>query len=492
MAVQARTYVIKTGGMPTDDSASYNVAMLKPVFASVDPGKVQAAATAYEKGASATGTLANHILSVASGLAGAWNGTDAVAAQDALRRLYATASELTRRMQQANQALSAHVAPLTTLKAQAQKLQAVEPSGMTVPTAPIAAAKSQAKMDVAAQQIMQTYNSRTGVAWDDMPDQVQQNLPGLSHHIGKNPYASTGSATHTGRAQATPGYSGANQSSPPPETPRFDPGHAHNSAPGRQSPGTSHLANWLPGPGSPASPGPGAPGPSNLGPGLPASPTNPVPGSPGPGSIGLVPPPGPGRRSPSTDVPPGDEPLPPGRTGLRNPFQEEEPPLTARPPGLVPGQNRTTDSESSPGLAEPGAVGTDDAFEIAGPTGMSAAQEQSVALGAAESPGGMAGMPLAPGGSAAREERMRSNWLPEDEDTWGSELPYAPAVIGEQGTPQVGASNPDKALGLDELQDLVDACVGELEDDRNAGAGLRFELPRDDLSNLLGDLGFDG
>src|SRR5690348_2383923 len=94
MAVDHQTYVIKDGGRPKGAASYGDADTVKNLITATQPGKITAAAGAFDDLGTALKDIQNALYDAANILADCWSGPAADKAQETLRRLYTTAEEV--------------------------------------------------------------------------------------------------------------------------------------------------------------------------------------------------------------------------------------------------------------------------------------------------------------------------------------------------------------------------------------------------------------
>ncbi|MFA1537728.1 WXG100 family type VII secretion target [Actinomadura monticuli] len=386
---------------------------VKKVVDSMQPAKVDTAATTYGAVAKRMDDSVGLIYNQATRMVEAWGGKDAEKAMDQMNKAYRQAQEIQTKSSTTSQALAAHA------KSQRGWQQAYG-SGSAMdswvkdavnwgeralalnPTTAPAAIGSLIGNNYGAEDAMNAINNGTVDSNNNFPRGIVQDMPQADPRLGE-----TDPITPPGTGK-------------PPGSPKMPGGPGSPGGPG-DVPGGPGGPDLPSGPGGPGGPGdipggpPGGPG-SDIpggpnGPGLPGGPGGPdLPGGPG----------GPGGGIPGTDLaslPPGGGPG--GGPGLGGGG------MPGGGPGLGGGG-----LGGGPG-AGPGGLG---GGLGAGP-GAFGAGPGAFGKNALAGKGGMAGMGMPMGGAGARgggdgNEHERSTWLTEDEDVWGGDDDTAPPVIG--------------------------------------------------------------
>jgi hypothetical protein len=367
----------------------------------------------------------------------AWTGTDAAAAQEHLRDLWASSHTLGAASRDFGTAVERH----------GSEYLAWYKNNMPQP-----------KDEAEARSWMQGANERITETWSAIPPAITTPLyQRLSGHGGLISTPGGGSGV-PGSAGDPAGRGGDNGSGVPPHS--SPGGSGGTGSPGTGSPGGVHAAPGIGDPtnpitaGPPGTHGPGQPGSAPVAPGagghvnpgtdlsgvrppganppggngvpLPAGPSAPVtpgsgPGSPGPGVIapGL-----PG--APNFGPRPGDLGLPGGAAiGLPR-----------GGPGLKAGASPEIGGLDANGVKESGRI--QNGVIGRGRLGPTAAAQADALDEAATARNGAAGLgPMAgTGGAAQRDrERQRRSWAGEDPDLWTDDTETAPRVLGAPARP---------------------------------------------------------
>lgn len=370
---------------------------VKRIVDSMQPAKMDTAATTYDTVAKRMDESVGLIYKQATRMVEAWGGEDAEKAMTQMNKAYRQAQEIQTTSDTTSKALTAHA------KTQRSWQQAYgSGSSMdgwvkdvanwgarilaTNPATAPAAIGGLLGNNMGAEQVMNTINNGTSESNNNFPAGIQQDMPTTNPNI---------------RDFDDPGGPGS-----PPGSPKMPGGPgAGPGGPGDMPGGPGDLPG-----------GPGGPGDVPGGPGSPGGPGG-FPGGPnGPGTPGG--PDFPGGGGPGTDLAsmPGGGP-PGGGPGLGG--------------GGVPGGG----PGGGPGLGAggvgsgPGGLGAG-AGAGAGMVGGPGALGKNMAGGR----GGMGmGMPMGAGarpGGDGGDEHERRTWLTEDEDVWGGDDDTAPPVIG--------------------------------------------------------------
>ncbi|GAA4625816.1 hypothetical protein GCM10023196_031470 [Actinoallomurus vinaceus] len=232
MAVEHKTYVIKSGGRPQGASSYGTPEDVQKLIAGTNPGTIKNAAVAYDEIGNAIIKAQNALWDAAKVLADHWSGPAADSAQLALRRLYATAGELVVRNTETARTLQWYGGSILPMYRNIQwpKKNTDSP-----------AAKA------AADQVMKNLNERIAQTWDGMPSQIEKNLPKLAYTIDKAPEQQpSGGAPLGGSGGGIPGGGGAKV--PTSHRPDLSIPHGGSQAPVQHYPG-GHSP--LPGPSFP-------------------------------------------------------------------------------------------------------------------------------------------------------------------------------------------------------------------------------------------------
>jgi hypothetical protein len=168
------SYPIREGGRPAGSPSGYggsgDIDTIRRLIGSTDPGSVAAAGQAYDQAAGRLGEVQNSLFRAAQMLAEQWRGEAAEGGLAALRQLFGTAAELTRRTQQAGQALGWYGGQiLPWYKAHLPGKGWISDGGD----------------DEYAREFMARLNDRIAQTWDGMPAQVDKDLPGLDRRASE-------------------------------------------------------------------------------------------------------------------------------------------------------------------------------------------------------------------------------------------------------------------------------------------------------------------
>ncbi|MCO6006304.1 WXG100 family type VII secretion target [Actinoallomurus purpureus] len=394
MAVDHQTYVIKSGGRPAGAGSYGDAETVKNMIAATQPGKITTAAQAYDAMGTALNDVQTAIYDAAKVLADHWSGPAADAAQDALRHLYGTASELVIRSNETAKSLQWYGGSILPMYKNIKW-----PKNTSSPAATTAAA-----------QVMKNLNERIAQTWDGMPPQIEKNLPDIPDRGDGPGDGNPGSGTASGSGGGggtTGGYGGLGR----PRVPHSSHEQLPPSRPGGDlSPGKPRHPG-----GSSGIPSPGGTDLAGAAPVVPHSTS---------GGLGLG--------DPLLGGGAGGAPLGSG-TGAFG---------TSGPGGMF---------VSGTGLPRPGAGRLSIPGESQQPsTGRGSA-------GVVGRSGGDEAPLASAGGRSDEKERERTTWLAEDRDLWTGGTEAVPDVIG-QAPNRFGdsKSDDDELLTIDELQELLD------------------------------------
>lgn len=376
---------------------------VKKVVDSMQPDKMDTAATTYGAVAKRMDDSVGLLYNQAKRMVEAWGGEDAEKAMDQMNKAYRQAQEIHTKADVTSKALTAHAKTQRSWKnaygsgsamdgwvkdavSWGERIMATNPA-----TAPVAIGGLIAN-NYGAEDVMSNINKGTAESNNNFPRGIQQDMPNPDPRLGETePIEPPGGG---------------------PKAPKMPGGGGPSGGPGSMPGGPGGPGDLPGGPGGPGGPGdlPGGPGGPNMpggphGPGVPGSPGGPdLPG--GPGGLGG----GPG--GPGTDL----ASMPPGGPG-------GGPGLGGGGAGLGAGGVGGGPGALGGGLgAGPGGMGA----------GMGAGPGAFGGLGGKGGVNGM-GMPMgagARGGGGDGDEHERSTWLTEDEDVWGGNDDTAPPVIG--------------------------------------------------------------
>ncbi|GAB3983198.1 hypothetical protein GCM10029978_089160 [Actinoallomurus acanthiterrae] len=431
MAVDHKTYVIKSGGRPQGAGSYGTPEDVQKLIAGTNPGKITNAASAYDEIGNAIIKAQNALWDAAKVLADHWSGPAADAAQQALRRLYATAGELVVRSNETAKTLQWYGGSILPMYRNIKWPEKNTDS-------PAARA--------AADQVMRNLNERIGQTWDGMPPQIEKNLPKLGHSYDNAPEQQpSGGAPSGGSGGGIPGGGGAQV--PTSHRPNLSLPHGGGQAPGQNYPsGNSPLPGTsFPGHGSNGTDLAGiTPGGDSMGgggaPGLGGDPMSPVVGTRG-GGIGT--------------------------SGLGTP----------------------AGNGFGPGITPLGGNGVPGTGYMGGPP--SGLQGRVAASGRQVSENGM---PFASGsGRSDEKKRTRTTWLSEDEDVWTGGEQAVHGLIGEaRNRVAEREQDADEFLSMDELQELLNLVRDETGGEIGAPFSTEssIDLADDPLSRIV-DARFD-
>ncbi|HEU5027948.1 MAG TPA: hypothetical protein VFV01_23705 [Spirillospora sp.] len=419
------TYFLRDGA-PTGSPGRYDRTSILQYLKSSDPGAVTEAGEAYLRFAAAYEKLTPKLAQIGHDLNDAWNGTDAAAAQEQLRNLWASSHTIGAASRDFGTAVERH----------GSEYLAWYKNNMPQP-----------KDDAEARSWMQGANERITETWSAIPPSISTTLwssniehgglistaptggsggPGTSGGVGGPAGAGGSNGSTTPGAvlptRSAPGGSGAGGGAESPLFPAVPTGqHAGQPlGPPPNSLGIGHHANQgtdLSGVLPPGTSGPGTgspilPGNANMPSTVPGTgPSVPGPGGltpPMPGASGFVPRPG------STGLP-GSAAigLPRGGYGVKGGGTPE-----------IGGLNGNATSES--GRIRNGVIGRG-GIGPGSPAQAGAVEEAAAARSGPLAMGPMTGT----GGSASGDrERHRQAWADEDSDLWNDDTEAVPGVLG--------------------------------------------------------------
>jgi Proteins of 100 residues with WXG len=421
MAFDHKTYVIKSGGRPQGSGSYGSPETVKSMIDATQPGRVTSAANAYDAMGNAIIDAQNALWNAAKVLADHWSGPAADTAQQALRRLYATAGELIARSNETAKTLQWYGGSILPM------YKAIKWPEKNTDTPPALAA---------ADQVMRNLNERIAQTWDGMPPQIEENLP-------HNTDQARGPSTEDLREQGGTG------------------GGAAGSGGSGQGSGASHIPAHSTSPHVGGSVPQGFPAPSENSFGIPHAPGADLAGAP-PSTSGALH----GGLGPENGLLPGKGAL---GTGSLAPGASGSGALGAGfgSGGITRGVGSFSPGGPRPNLPEEPLHGTSQ--------GTRAGQsERSGQGGSGRRSNGEAGPLTSAGGRRDERERERTTWLAEDPDFWAGEFEAVSGVIGDEPK-RIRQSKQDEydLLTVDELQkllDLVDEPAKETGEERSQPA----------------------
>ncbi|GAA2160920.1 hypothetical protein GCM10009727_74570 [Actinomadura napierensis] len=417
-------------GAPGGSPGRYDRTAIVQYLRSSDPGAVTDAGEAYLRFAGAYEKLTARLAQIGHDLNDAWTGTDASAAQEQMRDLWASSHTIGAASRDFGTAVERHGSEyLAWYKAK----------------------MPQPKDDAEARSWMQGANERITETWSAIPPSISTSLSAIriGHGPRINPVPAggpdgSGVRGSTGGPEGTvggvvPGPSGTGGPGGP-----GAPGNASPSSSGG-TPGDPALMAPPGGPDSGALPGstPSSPGVGqNPEPGTNLSGVHPpgtgdpngggtvVPGDPAsPSTSPLAPVTGPGRAGPGASVPglPGFVPPRPGEAGLPDGA------AIGAPKGGYSFKGGTLpEAEGLGGNGSPGSGRIRDGVIGRGRVGPAAAQADPLPEAGTARSGPAAMGPMTGGtGSAQRDrERERRSWAGEDPGVWDDDIETSPSVLG--------------------------------------------------------------
>lgn len=431
------TYPMRDGA-PTGSPGRYDLATIVKYLKSSDPGAVTSEGQAYLRFAKAYEQLTAKLAQVGHEMNEAWTGTDASAAQEHLRNLWASSHTIGAASKDFGTAVERH----------GSEYLAWYKNNMPQP-----------KDDAEARSWMQGANERITETWTAIPPAISTPLyqrrgehgglistpggggPGVpggeggpagvggNNGSGVPPHSSPGGSGGTGSpGTGSPGVAAPGIGDPANPITAGPPSGLHN--PGRQ-PGSTPVS---PGFGDNGNPGtdlsgarpPGATPPGGNGLPLPTAPSAPVTPGSGPGSAG----PGvitPGLPGPTDFGPgPGDLGLP-GGTAIGLPRGGYSAKSGTSPwAGGLEGNVVQENGRVQNGVIGRGRLGP------AASAQAGALDEAATARNGAAALGPMTGT----GGAAQRDrERQRRSWAGEDPDLWTDDIETTPGVLGAPSQP---------------------------------------------------------
>ncbi|WP_433141065.1 hypothetical protein ACQPZ8_42980 [Actinomadura nitritigenes] len=424
------TYFMRDGA-PTGSPGRYDRASILHHLKSSDPDAVTEAGEAYLRFAAAYEKLTPKLAQIGQDLNDAWNGTDAAAAQEQMRNLWASSHTIGAASRDFGTAVERH----------GSEYLAWYKNNMPQP-----------KDDAEARSWMQGANERITETWTAIPPSISTAL--WSSNIEHGGLISTTPAGGSGGPGAPGGPGGSDGSGG-----AFGSATRGASPPGHSSAGGS-VAGGSPGTLMP-SPVPGSPGgPEN--PNAPAVPPGQhtpdigshanqgtdlsgvlPPGASGPGDAGHVLPGDPNvppsalRPSPSTPEPVGLTPPVPGGNGFVPRLGS-----TGLPGGAAIGSPRGGYGVIGGGAPEIGGSNGNGAGENGrirngvigrgsmGPGAPAQASALEEAAAARSSPMAMGPMTGAGGPASGDRERERQAWADEEADLWNDDTEAVPGVLG--------------------------------------------------------------
>lgn len=414
-------------GAPTGSPGSYDLATIVKYLKSSEPGAVTSEGQAYLRLAKAYEQLTAKLAQAGHEMNAAWTGTDASAAQEHLRNLWASSHTIAAASKDFGTAVERH----------GSEYLAWYKNNMPQP-----------KDDAEARSWMQGANERITETWSAIPPAISTPLYRRRGEHGGLIGTPGGGAGGSGVPGGVGGPAGAGGTNAPGATPHSSPGGVH-AAPGIKDPANPINAgppSGLQDPGGRLGSAPGSPGTGDhLNPGTDLSGVHPSGANP-PGGSGLPLPTG-----PSAPVTPGSGPgstgpgviAPglPGATGFGPRPEDLGLPGGAAiglprdgygaKSGTSPGGGLDGNGVKENGRIQNGVIGRGRLGPTA-PTQVGALEEAATAGNGAAALGPMAGA----GGAAQRDrERQRRSWAGEDPDLWTEDIETTPGVLGAPPRP---------------------------------------------------------
>ncbi|MWA06048.1 hypothetical protein F8568_038000 [Actinomadura sp. LD22] len=433
------TYYMRDGA-PTGSPGRYDRASILQYLKSSDPGAVTEAGEAYLRFAAAYEKLTPKLAQIGHDLNDAWNGTDAAAAQEQLRNLWASSRTIGAASRDFGTAIERH----------GSEYLAWYKNNMPQP-----------KNDAEARSWMQGANERITETWSAFPSSISTSLSSSNlEHGGLISTTPAGGSVGPGAPGGVGGPDGAGE---------FNGSTTLNAAPSSASSGSESRGGNLPGNLTPTplakSPGGGPETP--IAPPIPpgqhgAPPVGFSPTSPGSGNqanqgTDLSGVPSPGMIGDSSPALPDDPKVPlsnPG-SGSANPVSSGLPPHVPNGAGFVPGPGsaglpggavlglpRSANGAKGGGTPEIGDLnrnGPSGNGRIRngvigrgsiGPGAATAAATFREATAARSGPMAMGPMVGAGGSTSGDRERHRQAWADEDSNLWNEDIEAVPGVLG--------------------------------------------------------------